>query len=142
MNQANVSFLQRTEKLFSRLTLHGGGEYPLNNKVSIKPELVYMSQGPHKQFNAGTSFRFKMGGIGGRVTDDLGQFFQIGLWARVGNKVEGGVHSDAIIVVSRFEFDRYGIGFSYDYNVSQLSAAAAGNGSFELSFMYLSLIHI
>ncbi len=136
LNQANVSFLQRSERLYSRLTVHAGGEYPLNTKVSFKPELVFMSQGPHRQINAGTSLRFKMGGAGRNITDDLGQFFQIGLWARVGNKVDGGIHSDAIIVVSRFEFDRYGIGFSYDYNVSQLSAAAAGNGSFELSFLY------
>jgi len=139
LNQANVSFLGRQEALLSRLTVHAGGEYPLNSKVSLRPDLIYMSQGPHKQINAGTSVRFAMGPTGSRYgQDELGQYFQIGLWARVGNKVEGGLHSDAIVLVSRFEFDQgYSIGFSYDYNISQLSAAAAGNGSFELSFQYL-----
>ncbi len=137
LNQANVSFLNRQENLYSRLTIHAGGEYPINSKMSVKPDFIFMAQGPHREINAGTSLRFKMGGAGGTLNSDLGQFFQIGLWARLGNKVDGGIHSDAIIIVSRFEFDRYGIGFSYDYNVSGLSAAAAGNGSFELSFQYL-----
>ena len=137
LNQANVSFLERQESLYSRLTIHAGGEYPMNRKVSIKPDFIFMSQGPHREVNAGASVRLKMGQVGRNNTDELGQFFQIGAWYRVGNKVDGGLHSDAIILVSRFDFDQYGIGFSYDYNVSQLSAAAAGNGSFELSFTYL-----
>lgn len=138
LNQANVSFLGRQESLFSRLTVHAGGEYPLNRKVSVKPDFVFMSQGPHKEFNGGASLRFKMGSAGQSFnSQDLGQFFQIGAWFRAGNSVQGTLHSDAIILVSRFEFDKYGIGFSYDYNVSQLSAAAAGNGSFELSLTYL-----
>ncbi len=137
INQANVSFLGRQESLYSRLTVHAGGEYPLNNKISIKPDFIFMAQGPHKEVNAGASVRLKMGPVARNSTEQLGQFFQIGAWYRVGNKVDGGLHSDAIILVSRFELDRYGIGFSYDYNVSQLSAAAAGNGSFELSLTYL-----
>lgn len=137
LNQANVSFLGRQESLYSRMTFHAGGEYPLNNKVSIKPDFIFMTQGPHKEMNIGASARFKMGATGRASNEDLGQFFQLGAWFRGGNKVEGGLHGDAIILVSRFDFDKYGIGFSYDYNISQLSAAAAGNGSFELSLTYL-----
>ncbi len=139
LNQANVSFLGRQESLLSRLTIHAGGEWPINNKVSLRPDLVFLSQGPHRQINAGTSLRFALGPTSrGAQTEELGQFFQIGAWYRLGNNVDGGIHSDAIILVSRIEFDQgYSIGFSYDYNVSQLSAAAAGNGSFELSFQYL-----
>ena len=140
LNQANVSFLGRQESLLSRLTVHVGGEYPLNNKVSLRPDLIYLSQGPHKQINAGTSIKFVMGPVSRNPSNapDTPQSFQIGAWYRLGNQVDGGIHSDAIILVSRIEFDQgYSIGFSYDYNVSQLSAAAAGNGSFELSFQYL-----
>ncbi|MFT4568222.1 MAG: type IX secretion system PorP/SprF family membrane protein [Saprospiraceae bacterium] len=139
MNQPNVSFLGRDENLYSKLTIHGGGEYPINPKVSIKPDFVYLQQGPHTQINAGTSVRFKMGASGPRNVNstEMGQFFQVGAWYRVGNKVDGGIHSDALIVVSRFDFDRYGIGFSYDLNISKLNQAASGNGSFELSLNYL-----
>jgi len=139
LNRANVSFLERQESILSRTTIHIGGEYPLNSKISLRPDVIYMAQGPHKQVNAGTAIRFAMGPASrGSYQSEMAQSFQIGLWFRAGNKVPNGVHSDAIVITSRFEFDQgYSIGFSYDYNISQLSAAAAGNGSFELSFQYL-----
>lgn len=138
LNQPNVSFLNNDESLYSRLTVHAGGEYPVTKKMSLRPNLIYMKQGPHVEINAGTSLRFKMSGSpGGNGQDITGQFFQVGAWYRVGNKVDGGIISDAIIVSSRFDFNNYGIGFSYDYNVSSLSAASTANGSFELSLTYL-----
>ena len=137
LNRANVSFLGRTESLYGRLTLYAGGEYPLNKKVSLKPDLIYMQQGPHKEMNIGTAARFSVGQTSARGNVDGSQFFQIGAWFRSGNKVPSGLHSDAIIFATRFEFDKYNIGLSYDYNISQLSTAAAANGSFELSVVYL-----
>ncbi len=138
LNQANVSFLGRQESLYSRITIYAGGEYPINKKVSLKPDLIFMSQGPHRELNLGAAARLRVGGNPrARGDDPSNQFFQIGAWYRGGNKVDGGLHSDALIFATRFEFDKYNIGLSYDYNVSQLSAAAAANGSFELSLVYL-----
>lgn len=138
LNQPNVSFLNQDESLYSRLTVHAGGEYPINKKLSLRPNLIYMKQGPHKEINAGTSVRFQMGATAQRGQSDFtGQFLQVGAWYRVGSKVDGGIHSDALIFSTRFDFNNYGIGFSYDYNVSNLSAASAANGSFELSLTYL-----
>lgn len=138
LNRPNVSFLGRAESLYSRLTIYGGGEYPLNNKISFKPDLIFMAQGPHKELNVGAAARMSVGPTSGRgAQSGTNQFFQIGVWFRGGNKVDGGLHSDALIFATRFEFDKYNIGLSYDYNISQLSAAAAANGSFELSLVYL-----
>ncbi|MEL6390801.1 MAG: PorP/SprF family type IX secretion system membrane protein [Bacteroidota bacterium] len=138
LNQPTVSFLNGQASLFSKLTIHAGGEYPLNKKVSIKPDIVYLAQGPHTQINAGTSLRFAVGNLPTRSSGgELGQFFQIGAWYRVGNKAEGGIHSDALIFVTRFDFENYGIGLSYDLNISKLNQAAPANGSFELSGTYL-----
>lgn len=136
LNQPNVSFLNEQENLFSRLTFHAGGEYPLNSKISVKPNFIYMSQGPHKELNGGASVRFKTKGST-TSSDFTGQFFELGAWYRVGNKIEGGVHSDAIILTARLDYDVYGVGFSYDYNVSDLGQSSPGNGSFELSLSYL-----
>lgn len=43
---------------------------------------------------------------------------------------------DAFVPSLMIEFDKYSIGFSYDYNISKLRAASQGNGGFEsvLSF--------
>ncbi len=138
LNQPNVSFLNNEESLFSRLTVHVGGEYPLNNKISVKPNFIYMAQGPHIEINGGASVRFKTKSKNSSFgSNGVGQFFEIGTWYRVGNNIDGGVHSDAIILAARLDYDVYGIGLSYDYNVSDLSQASPGNGSFELSLSYL-----
>ncbi len=137
LNRPNVSFLNREESLYSRITIHAGGEYPMTKTLSLRPDIVYMTQGPHKQLNMGTSLRFKLDKSPTGGNNEIGQFFQAGVWYRLGNKVDGGIHSDALILTTRFDFDQYGIGLSYDYNVSQLNQAAAANGSFELSVNYL-----
>jgi type IX secretion system PorP/SprF family membrane protein len=132
LNQANVSFLGQDVNIYSKITLHGGGQFETSPKMSVLPGFVYMMQGPHREFNGGASLRFAMGST--RLTK---QFFQLGAWYRLGTKVEGGIHSDAMILSARFDYDNYGIGFSYDLNVSKLKNAAAGNGSFEFSLNYL-----
>ena len=131
LNKPNVSFLGGDVSLYSKYTVHAGLQYPIQRKISILPFGVFMSQGPHRSFNAGANLRFAMG-----PSRTLNQSFEIGSWYRAGNKVKGGIHSDAVILSTRFNYDQFGIGFSYDINVSGLRAAAPANGSFEFSLIY------
>ncbi len=130
LNEANVSFLNRDVSLYRRYTLHGGGEYQINNRFGLVPGFVVMVQGPHREYNAGTSFKF---GIG----EDSNEFFQVGIWGRLGTQDGGGLHSDAVILSTKFDSGNYGIGFSYDFTTSEFKQAGTANGSFELSFTYL-----
>lgn len=132
LNQPNVSFLgSNPVSLYSRATLHGGAQFPIAQRMSVLPFFVYMSQGPHKEFNGGASLRFAMG-----PSRTSNQSWQIGAWYRLGTKVEGGLHSDAIILSTRFNYDQFNIGFSYDLTVSDFAQAGSGNGSFEFSLVY------
>lgn len=133
LNQPNVSFYGEAaeEALTSRITLHAGGEFEMNRDISIVPGFIYMTQGQHMEFNFGTSFRFNLGPRSDQ------QSWQLGAWYRVGNKVEGGIHSDALILSTRFDYGNYGIGFSYDITVSKLRNAGTANGAFEFSLNYL-----
>lgn len=136
LNQANISFLNREESLYSRLTIHAGGELVINKRMSVVPNLVYMSQGPHLEILPGAAARFNIGEYEG-----IKDFFELGLWFRAVKNTDGGsttsIGNDAIIVYSKFSFSNYSIGFSYDYNTSQLSQAASANGAFELSVTYM-----
>jgi type IX secretion system PorP/SprF family membrane protein len=132
LNQSNVSFVQgSTDNLTSRLTFHGGGQFEINKDFSILPGFIYLSQGQHREINAGASARFNLGSR----TD--GQSWQLGAWYRIGNQVSGSIHSDAFILSTRFDYGNYGIGFSYDITVSQLREAASFNGAFEFALNYL-----
>jgi type IX secretion system PorP/SprF family membrane protein len=131
LNRSNQSFNSNDEDLlYSRFTFHAGGEFMMSNRFGLVPGVIVMSQGPSFQVNAGTSFKFL---LGSRQTY---QAFQIGLWTRISNKIETGVLNDAAIISTRFDYENFSLGFSYDINVSPLRAASNSNGGFEFSMAY------
>ncbi len=132
LNRANVSFTGNTpDFLYSRFTVHGGGEFQMSDRFGLVPGVIVMSQGPSFQVNAGTSLKF----ILSKTKYDT-QAFQVGLWTRVSNKIETGVLNDAAILSSRFDMNNLSLGFSYDLNVSPLKAASNGQGGFEFALIY------
>ena len=131
LNQANVSFYNQVVSLYSKLTVHAGGQFELKPKISILPGFVALFQGEQRELNFGTSLRFALGN-----TRTQAQSWQVGMWYRVGTKDTGGLHSDALILSTRFNTGQFGIGFSYDSTVSQFREAATFNGAFEFSLSY------
>lgn len=131
LNQANLSFYDDVVQYFTKGTLHAGGEVPLSPNMSLLPGVVMFKQGPSWQVNGGTSMRFHLGG--GYGAD---QSFQLGAWIRLANHFEDPLLTDAIILSTRFDYQEFGIGFSYDINVSSLRQASNANGSFEFSLVY------
>lgn len=142
LNQANQSFFlenpgtgddtRAEEFLYSRWTAHAGGEFEVTNKIGLVPGIIFMKQGPSLQINSGTSLKFRLGSRSARTQ----QAFHIGAWVRISNKVDSGVLSDAAILSTRFDYNQFTIGFSYDINVSALKPASNGNGSFEFAMAY------
>ncbi len=147
LNQPNISFSNQIVSLYSRFTIHGGGMMEIAPGISVIPNVVAMFQGPHREYNLGSSLRFAIGNQ--RVVT---QSWQLGLWYRLGSKAEysvpsnepggqptiegGGLHSDALIFATRFDYETYGLGFSYDYNISKLQEGGSFNGAFEFSLVY------
>jgi type IX secretion system PorP/SprF family membrane protein len=135
LNGANLSFYRevadQVEKYYTKIVLHAGGEFPMNNDVSLVPGAVFFHQGPSMEINMGNSFRFDLDNGGND------QSFQFGAWMRLARHFEKPILMDAIILSTRFDYSNWGIGFSYDINVSSLSKESRGNGGFEFSMIYL-----
>jgi hypothetical protein len=132
LNQANLSFYRPdVEQYYTKTVFHAGGEFPMNNNVSLVPGAVFFSQGPSMEINAGNSFRFNVDNGG------YDQSFQFGAWIRLARHFEKPILVDAFILSTRFDYGNWGIGFSYDINVSSLSQESRGNGGFEFSMVYL-----
>lgn len=132
LNRSNQSFSEDEEDLlYSRVTGHIGGEFLVSDKFGLVPGLIVMSQGPSFQVNGGTSLKF----ILGRSRQEY-QAFQVGLWARIANKTESGLLSDAAILSTRFDYNNFSLGFSYDVNISPLQPASNSNGGFEFALVY------
>lgn len=133
LNQANLSFYRPKdiEKYYTKIVFHAGGEFPMNSNVSLVPGAVFFHQGPSLEINAGNSFRFDLDNGG------ADQSFQFGGWIRLARHFEKPLLVDALILSTRFDYSNWGIGFSYDINVSSLSQESRGNGGFEFSMVYL-----
>ena len=158
LNRANQSFDSNEDiPLYSKFTIHAGAELMGASRIGLVPGMVAFFQGPSFELNAGTSLKFLMGGGRGKNRDT--QSFQIGLWTRLANRVNGtdvltidpnnpdgdpvvsrnddvSVWVDALILSTRFDYNNFGIGFSYDVNVSNLKPASNSNGAFEFSIIY------
>lgn len=130
LNQANQTFYKDIyDPLYTKFTLHAGGQFSSTPKVSVLPGFVFLAQGPHREFNFGTSLRFNLGNT--RLST---QSFQFGGWFRIGTKDEGKLHGDALIISTRFNYEHFNLGFSYDVTVSKYRNT--GGGAFEFSLGY------
>ena len=135
LNRANQSFNSANEDfLYSRFTVHAGGEFEISRRVGLVPGVITMFQGPSFQLNSGTSLKFVLGN--GRGNFSNYQAFYLGSWVRLSNKVETGILTDALILSTRFDYNQFSLGFSYDVNVSALQPASSNNGAFEFSLVY------
>jgi type IX secretion system PorP/SprF family membrane protein len=135
LNRANQSFNSANEDfLYSRFTVHAGGEFEISRRVGLVPGVITMFQGPSFQLNSGTSLKFVLGN--GRGNFNNYQAFYLGSWVRLSNKVETGILTDALILSTRFDYNQFSLGFSYDVNVSALQPASSNNGAFEFALVY------
>lgn len=130
LNQPNISFFEDEVTLYTKNTFHAGGQFEIARDISILPAIVLFFQGKQREYNLGTSLRFDTG------TRNEPQSWQLGAWFRSGTQAEGGFHADAIILSTRFNYDKFGVGFSYDATVSGLRDGGNSVGSFEFSLNY------
>ncbi len=132
LNKPNQSFSNNLiDPLDGKITLHAGGELAIKKDFSVVPGIVMLKQGAAFELNLGTSAKFIT-----QKAQDFEQSFQFGGWLRLANHYEKPFTTDAVIVSSRFDFNQYGIGLSYDLNISSLRPASNGNGAFEISLIY------
>jgi len=130
MNTPNISVLNGVSRLAMKTTIHGGARIPLYNgprtaaKVSyLTPSFIYRIQGAISQLDFGLNYHI----------DPV----SIGIWYR-GKPFEksfiGSANQDALIFQMGLYLKNFTIGYSYDFSISQLSAASGG--AHEISVVY------
>lgn len=113
-------------KLPSRYVFHAGSYIYVTEIVNILPSAAYYKQAGSWQMNLGTYVQF--------VLDDWNDqktAFAIGTWARIASPAV-----DAFIFGARLDFQGFIFGFSYDFNISNLSVATDTRGAYEFSMIY------
>ncbi len=132
INKANMTFYDgSSDPLYSKFTIHGGGQVMISDRIGILPNFLLRLQGPSFEAVPGTNLKFLLGNS--RRNE---QSFQVGIWLRLSNNVAKSMSADAAILTARFDYNEFAIGFSYDLNVSSLQPASNSNGAYELTLQY------
>jgi len=123
INKPNLSFIDKSWTLASRMTVHGGGSFPVGNNLSLFTSAIYQMQNKASELVLGGALSVLANGDESNPTS-----VYIGSWMRV---------NDAVIPYVGIEFNGLRVGASYDINTSGLKAATASRGGSEFSLIYI-----
>ncbi|HIA07453.1 MAG TPA: type IX secretion system membrane protein PorP/SprF [Flavobacteriales bacterium] len=125
-----VFYTASDERLYAKLVIHGQALIGLKNtNMAIQPKFLWLHQGPSNEILLGTMVRYtlkeesKYTGLIKETALSLGGYYRM---------------KDAFIPAILFEMANFSIGFSYDINVSDLSAASGGKGGAEVSLRFVN----
>ncbi|GLR15970.1 PorP/SprF family type IX secretion system membrane protein [Portibacter lacus] len=121
--------LEKESNLHMKYSAYLNTEFRVSEQLRITPRVLFLSQGPHLELNAGSGFRIAR-------NEAAKQAFHVGAFLRPVRDVE--VYTlDALILLGGFEYDNMLIGFSYDLSLRDLINDRQGIGVFEFSISYI-----
>lgn len=124
------SFLGSTEKIYQRFVFHGYSTIGIKNtSVALVPAFMIQKQGPNQEIYAGTMVRYMLKEDSKYTGYVKGASISAGGYYR---------NRDAFVAAALFEFSSYGIGVSYDFNVSGLKTVSSGRGGLEITLRFLN----
>ncbi len=130
LNRPAISFDNSLfQNLYIRRTFHLAGEFQMARFFNVAPSAMMMQQGPSTEYMVG-------GAVKVILREPNRASMQLGAWLRTVNKLEGSSLNDAWVLTARFDWEHYGLGFSYDVNTSLLKEINNANHSIELLLTY------
>ncbi len=123
VNRPKVGFKEENYLLSNRITLHGGGSFPVADALTLNASFIYQSQSKASETTLGGALAYNLN----KDESNLSSIF-IGSWLRI---------NDALIPYVGLEVGGLRIGASYDVNISSLKTATASRGGSEFSLIYI-----
>jgi type IX secretion system PorP/SprF family membrane protein len=123
INRPKVSFKDKNWYLSGRVTVHGGGSFPVSDVVAVNASVIHQMQNKASETMLGAALSLNANGDKVNPTN-----VYIGSWMRL---------NDAVIPYLGLEFGGLRIGASYDINISSLKAATGNRGGSEISVIYI-----
>ena len=124
MNNPNESIIVNDENRLPLLyKYHGGIVFKLHNHLTASLNTLVAFQNLTTQGNVGTYLTYRFFAVGSDLFEE--NFIRLGGWYRV---------NDAAILLTEFESTKFKMGFSYDWNTSDLRYQNRGIGTYEVFF--------
>ena len=128
LTRPNIDFNLGDEQIYMKYMIHGGGEFSKeSSNVSFLPNILVMKQGPNFLANLGAEVKYIMRersrytGLNDEINIGFGGYYRVG---------------DAFYAVLRLGLGDFGLGVSYDLNLSGLNVATNGMGGLEVMLKY------
>lgn len=123
INRPKVGFKDANWYLANRLTIHGGGYFPLSEVLSVNASVIHQRQSKASETTIGAALAYNLNGDEAKPSS-----IYLGSWVRL---------NDAIIPYIGLEVAGLRIGASYDVNISTLKTATSSRGGSEFSLIYI-----
>ncbi len=123
INRPKVTYTDKTWYLTGRITVHGGGSFPISDILTVNTSVIHQLQNKASETIFGAALALN---ANGDLTNPTSIY--LGSWMRF---------NDAIIPYIGLEFGGLRIGASYDVNISSLKAATGNRGGSEVSIIYI-----
>ncbi len=123
INRPKVGFKDKNWYLTGRVTIHGGGYFPVSDMLTVHTFAIHQMQNKASETVIGAALSANVNGDPDNPTS-----VYAGAWTRF---------NDAIIPYIGLEVAGLRIGASYDLNISNLKAATSSRGGSEFSIIYI-----
>jgi type IX secretion system PorP/SprF family membrane protein len=130
VNRPKYSFLDRPdERLYVRFSAFVNGSFGIkNSRMLVEPGIYFHQQGSAREIFFGTYGRYIIKGES-KITGFIKKTsVALGLFLR---------NQDALVTKFHFEWNGFGLGASYDVNVSRLAQLSRARGGVELSLRWI-----
>ena len=123
INRPKVGFQDKNWYLSGRISIHGGGSFPVSDVITVHTSLIHQIQNKASETIVGAAIAANLG-----QDAEKPSAVYIGSWVRF---------NDAIVPYIGLEFGGLRIGVSYDFNISNLKAATTSRGGSEFSIIFI-----
>jgi type IX secretion system PorP/SprF family membrane protein len=123
INRPKVGFKDKNWYLVGRVTVHGGGYFPLNDQLTVHASAIHQIQNKASETMIGGALAYSLNG-----DVDKPSSIYAGTWMRF---------NDALIPYLGIEVAGLRIGATYDFNISGLKAGTQSRGGAEISIIYV-----
>ncbi len=123
INRPKVSFKYKNWYLSGRITVHGGGSFPVSDQLTVHASVIHQIQNKASETTLGAAIAANL-----NQDEENPTSVYLGSWIRF---------NDAIVPYVGLEFGGLRIGASYDLNISSLKAATNTRGGSEISLIYI-----
>jgi type IX secretion system PorP/SprF family membrane protein len=131
LTRPDVGFMM-SDRLYRKLNVHWTAQVALgaNSNAVLVPTTLYSRQGPSQLINTGAGVKYllqqrsRYTGFKDEKAITFGASYRL---------------KDAASAYVRFDYAGWGIGFNYDFNISDLTVASKGVGALEFMAIYTGL---